>query len=294
MSQEPNPLSPASKPGRFKTFVAWVCGPIVLLELIGIAGVAVWAVQFSAKNNSSNPAYVSTARLLTGGTEVGTPIPDDFFATNIELIQSAAVLKNADLRVKALHPEMQPQPCKVEASRIPGTRIIVIRGAAADSKYAQAYVEAVTDELIAMRKEIRVEAMEHMVVVIQDELVRLEKKMQHEREEMSLFNKERDKLPEAERAKFDMVEDWKLITEKVERTKAVFGDLNMKLRKLDLEKSMDADVITRLEHACPGVLVKPTFPILNIFNQRSESTATASAHPARSDVAVLIPRRSAD
>ena len=294
MSQEPNPPSPASKPGRFKTFVAWVCGPIVLLELIALTVVAVWVVKLSSKNNSSNPAYVSTAQLLSGGTEVGMPIPDDFFATNIELIQSATVLKGAGQRVKSLHPEMQPQPCRLEASRIPGTRIIAVRGAAADSNYAQAYVEAVTDEFIAMRKEIRAEAMEHMMVAIQDNLVYLEKEMQHERDEMREFNKYRDQLPEAEKATFDRVEDWKVITEKVERTKAVFGDLNMKLRKLDLEKNMDADVITLLEKATSGVVLKPTFRFLDIFKQRSESTATSSAHPARSDVAVLIPRRSAD
>ena len=277
---EPNPHPAAPKSGRFKTFVAWVCGPIVLLELIALAVVAVWAVQFRSKTNSSEPAYVSTARLLVGGTDVGAQIPDEFFGTNIELIQSAEVLKRAGLRVKALHSEieMQPQPCKVEAGRIPGTRIIFVRGAAAESKYAQAYVDAVVDEFIAVRREMKSDATLRASIVIQDWLVRLEKDMVMERDEMREFSTKRDHLPEAERATMDMVEDWKRITEKFERTKTVYDDLMRKLRKLDVDKNMNADVITLLERASrdsasPGIVVGPPpsifdryiKPFINLF-----------------------------
>ena len=252
MSQEPNPPSPASKPGRFKTFVAWVCGPIVLLELIAIAGVAVWAVQFSAKNNSSEPAYVSTTRLMVGGPGVDTVIPDEFYATNIELIHSDKVLKRAGARVEALHLGMQPQPCKVETGRIPSAQIIVIRATGPNPAYVQAYLDAVMDEFIAIRKEMRA-GREGVAVAIQDELVRLEKDMQLAEEKIEAAKKSSTEPEELTKS-----------NSKLQRAKMQYERLMVTLRGLDVRPS-DRDSLAILDRASGPIPVAQQFSIFNGF-----------------------------
>jgi hypothetical protein len=104
--------------------------------------------------------YVSTAKLLVGGVEVnpklknGELIPESFYATMIELLQSSAILKSASARVHSLHPDLPYQPCKLEAARLPGTRIIVLRTSAPERAYARAYLDSVMDEFLAKGKEI--------------------------------------------------------------------------------------------------------------------------------------------
>lgn len=257
MSHEPNPPSSASKSGRFKTFVAWICGPIVLAGLIAVA---VWAARTAVF-----PASVSTVRLLVGGTEMGTPIPDEFFGTNIEMIQSAEVLRGAETRVHSLHPNLELQPCSVRASRIPGTRIILIRCAAADSSYVKAYVDAVADELVAKRRDLRESARESKMVAIQDEMVRSEKELQHLREEMRVFNKEFGEMLAGGKASFDVVEDWKSLTEKRQREKLVYDDLSRQRAELNREQYTDRDTITILEHATPAARIMSRFTFLQRF-----------------------------
>ena len=253
MSHEPNPPSPASKPGRFKTFVAWVCGPIVLIELIALAAVGVRAIQVSAKNDSSEPAYVSTTRLMVGGPGVDTVIPDEFYATNIELINSDKVLKRAGARVKALHPGMQAQPCKVEAGRIPRTQIIVIRATGPNPAYVQAYLDAAMDEFIAIRKEMRAGPGEGAMIVIQDELVRMEKDMQLTEEKI-----------EAAKKSGTEPEGLTKLNSKLQQAKMQYERLMVTLRGLDVRPS-DRDSLAILDRASGPVLVAQQFSIFNGF-----------------------------
>jgi len=103
--------------------------------------------------------WLCTGKVLIGGLEVspkfknGDPIPDSFFTTCVELLQTSSILHGARLRVQSLHPDLQPQPCKLEVARLPGTRIIVLRTSAPDPAYARAYLDSVIDEFLAKGRE---------------------------------------------------------------------------------------------------------------------------------------------
>jgi len=100
---------------------------------------------FIAMAGAEEKRFMSVARLLVGGAEVnpklenGEPIPDDFYATNIEFLYGAEIHKRAYVRVHSLHPEWEPHPFKIEAARIPNTRILVVRATGEGQQFVQAF-----------------------------------------------------------------------------------------------------------------------------------------------------------
>ena len=121
--------------------------------------------------------YVSTGKLLVGGMEVnpklknGEPIPETFYGTCVELLQTSSILNAARARVHSLHPDLPPQPCKLEAGRLPGTRIIVLRTSAPERAYAQAYLDSVMDEFLAKGKEMHRGGQDALFAVM-DEIIK--------------------------------------------------------------------------------------------------------------------------
>jgi capsular exopolysaccharide synthesis family protein len=165
----------------------WV---LLLLVSIGLC-VAAWTVM------QQPPAYVSTGRLMVSGQiRVGDSAAVyseelvNFFGTQIELMQSGEVLKRAHTRVHSLHPDLPPEKVELVVGQLPKAAIFVMRVLGKSPAYAQAYLDACMDEYIATKKEMRASTREGAIVAIQDELVRLEKDMQKEEEEMHTFQKE--------------------------------------------------------------------------------------------------------
>ena len=258
MTDQNPPSPPVRAPGRFKTVVAWVCGPIVLLELIALAAATIWGASVMHSAESSK-TYISMARLLVGGMEVnpklgnGEPMPDSFFGTCAELMMNAALQKRATYRVRALHPDLAPRLVKIEAARMPGTRILVIRATAEDPAYAMAMLDAVMDEFIAVQKEMTGTTSEEKTVAIQDELVRLEKDMQH--------TEERQRAAQQSGASAEEVDKLKSQLERAQRSHDKLTDM---LREIDRQPRV-GKLFTILEHASLAIRVVPSFSIFNLF-----------------------------
>ena len=259
MSQEPKLNPPASTASRFKTVVAWVCGPIVLVELIALAIVTVWAAGILSKQKSSGPTYVSMARLMVGGGQAnpklanGEPMTVNYIGTLIELIQSNEVQKRALARVHAWHPDLEPQQFKIEAAEVGNTSIIMLRSTATNPAFAQVILDAVMDEFIAMQK-INSGSGEATMIVIQDELVKLEKDMP--------LAEQRIKAAEQGGANPEQLIEPKA---RLQRMKMQCDRLMATLRNLDHDRPKGGAVFSILERASPAAVVVPTHPIFNHF-----------------------------
>ena len=259
MSNESNPAPPPAKPGHFKTVVAWVCGPIVLVQVILLALSAVDFYRTVRDAQNGKRTYVSSARLLVGGMDAnpkqenGTPIADEFYGTMMELLQSRNVTDGARHRVHALHPDLPNCEPKLKAGRMPGTRILVLQSWCEDPAFAQAFLDAVMDEFIAMRREMTGATSEEKVNAIQDELVRLEKDMQHAEERQRAAKQSGASAEELDKLKSDL-----------ERTKRSYERLTDMLRNIDTQPKV-VHLITILERASPGIVVRPSFSFSNLF-----------------------------
>lgn len=195
------------------------------------------ALILPVASHADEKRWVSMGRLLFGGTAVnltlnGKDIPEDFYGTVVELIMSSTVLKGAEARTHALHPDLPLQLCNIKAGRLPKTRILMVSASSPDPAYTQAYLDAVMDEFIAYWKQLQSNRSVTAMVPIQDEMVRLEKDM------------DRIKGKETTGAK-----------QELERLKKSYDTLSDKLRETyrELEKEPTFAV---LEHASKPAIVQ--------------------------------------
>jgi succinoglycan biosynthesis transport protein ExoP len=160
---------------------------IVLLTVsIGLAGAAWYVAQMP-------PAYLSVGRLMVSGqirlTEGAVYSEElvNFFGTQLELMQSGEVQMRALDRVRALHPELKPEKVKLEVGQLPRASIFIMRAIGETPLFTQAYLDACMEEYINSKKEMRSAKSESTTAALADELVRLEKQLQQEEEEMLQF-----------------------------------------------------------------------------------------------------------
>ena len=165
----------------------WV---LLLLVSVGLC-IGAWTAM------QQPPAFESHGRLMvTGQLRIGDNAAAyseelvNFFGTQIELMSSEEVKAGARARVRALHPDLAPEEVKLIVGQLPKAAIFVMQVFGKSPAYSQAYVDACMDEYIAKKKEMRASSREGAMVALQDELVRLEKDMQKEDEEMHVFQKE--------------------------------------------------------------------------------------------------------
>ena len=165
----------------------------------------------------------------------------------------ATVQTGASHRVHALHPDLEPFHVKIEGGRLPDTRILVVIAKCEDPAYAQAFVDALIDEFMAMRRELRSNGQEGALIAIQDELVRLEKTMPLAEQ----------KIKAAEQGGTSPEQ---LIEQKagLQQMKMAYERLIGKLRSLDSSRA-GGEVFAILEHASPAVRIVPNFPFSNLF-----------------------------
>ncbi len=166
----------------------WV---ILLLVSIGVFAGA-WIIMQQPES------YKSEARMMVSGqTRIGSESTGvyneelmNFFGTQIELMRSRDVAKGAAARVTALHPDLPTEEVQLEVGQLPRAAIFMMRVIAKTPAYAQAYLDACMDEYVAKKKDMRDQSREGLVIQLQDELVRLEKDMLRDEEEMHTFQKE--------------------------------------------------------------------------------------------------------
>ena len=202
--------------------------------------------------------WLSTGKMLVGGLEVnpklknGEPIPESFYGTCVELLQTSSILNGARARVHALHPDLPSQPCKLEAGRLPGTRIIVLRTSAPEAAYARAYLDAVMDEFLAKGKEMHMDGQTALFAVM-DEIIK----------EIFLAE-QRIKAAEQNGMKPDQLVEAKA---KLQQDKMFHERLVGTARKLENEMRV-GEVFSVIERASVPVAVQPGSSLPDLFKKQ--------------------------
>ena len=164
----------------------WIVALTVSISLCGAA----WFVS------QLPPAYLSAGRLMVSGQihiNEGAAYTEElmnFFGTQIELMQSGEVKKRAHARVHALRPDLAQEEVRIEVGQLPKASIFIMRATGQSPLYTQAYLDGCMEEYMATKKEMRSQKSETTTAAIADELVRLEKEMVKQEEEMHDFQKD--------------------------------------------------------------------------------------------------------
>ncbi len=141
---------------------------------------------------TSPNSYQSAGRILVSG-RISLPESGmfneeavNFFGTQVELMQSAEVRRRAASRVQSMRPDLSPVPVSIAVSQIPRTSIFVLTATGQNPDFVKAYLNAVMEEYISLRRGIFNEKSESTLTAITDELARVETDLR--KDEDSLFD----------------------------------------------------------------------------------------------------------
>lgn len=163
----------------------WV--PVLSTVLaVGAAGFYVW---------HQPPRYVSRGQMIVN---VRLSIPEgsvymeelnNFFGTQIALMQSQAVINRAVQTLQANRPGQEPSEVLLTVSGIPKTSIFAFTAAGADPEYTRAYLQACMEAYIDLKKEMRTQTSQTTLAGITEELGRLENELRKGEEDLVDFQK---------------------------------------------------------------------------------------------------------
>jgi len=153
--------------------------------------IAAWVVaQMPPAFQSEGTMYVGGQVQLNEATGYNEE-REDFYGTQIKIMESAEVQQRALARVQTLHPELKPEASPTfEVIREPGTSIFDLQVTAQTATFAQAYLDACMEEYINTRKNSRLQRSDDTTVAISDEIARLNKEMEDNDASMLQFQKE--------------------------------------------------------------------------------------------------------
>ena len=196
MTQAPN-----SKPSFADIWAkAQVLGRRYLVTLrkywwIPVLTLSLGLVVASWKGAHLSPSYVSSAQMvITGQFQIEGAVRSeetaDYLGTQFALMQSDQVALRARRKVLSLHPDWMPVFVGLGISKQGATSFILIQATGAEPLYTQAYLDAVMQEYMALKKEMRAEKSDNMTSALRNQLILLEKETDADQQELMRFQKE--------------------------------------------------------------------------------------------------------
>jgi succinoglycan biosynthesis transport protein ExoP len=142
-----------------------------------------------------DPVYRSTAQLMVRGQ---IQIPEGqiyreefnrFYETQITLIESARVRNGAYQRMSALYPDMPRQEVSISAGVRFETSFFLVQAASKNPMYTQRYLDALLDEYMKIRREMRSQTSEGVYLAITEQLIGLEEQIENQENAIVQFQK---------------------------------------------------------------------------------------------------------
>ncbi len=179
---------------KLSFFKAWLC--VCWIILVGaVGGVTMQSVRITGKPQT----YISLAKLVAGGRMTGGSLGGgpayqeyltDFYGTIIEVIESAEMRRRALDRVRALHPSVKEAEVEIQVSRNEGSAIFNIRAFGREPKYTRLFLDALLDEFIAFRNQIREQQRNKALTALAEDIVRREKALGDSHDKLTAFRKQ--------------------------------------------------------------------------------------------------------
>jgi capsular exopolysaccharide synthesis family protein len=152
--------------------------------------VGAWMI-FQAPN-----AFLSTSKMMLAGklnlaqNAVYSEDTNNFYGTQIQVMQSDEVKTGAEALVRATHPELQPVKMSLTVTQRPRTSIFELEAIGASPEYTQAYLNAAMQKYLDVKKGMRADEGSHVTTAITEQLVQVEKDLRNGEDEMLEFQKD--------------------------------------------------------------------------------------------------------
>src|SRR3954463_13032856 len=142
------------------------------------------------------PSFLSASKMMMPGQlripqgAIYSEESQNFFGTQIQLMQSAEVKRGAESLVRSTHPEMQPVPVEVTAIQKPRASIFDLSAIGSAPDYTQAYLNALMQKYVDFKKGLREESGKTVITGITEQLIQTEKDLRTAEDEMLEFQKQ--------------------------------------------------------------------------------------------------------
>src|ERR1700720_772966 len=141
-------------------------------------------------------SFLSASKMMLAGKlniaqgAVYSEDSQNFYGTQIQLMQSTEVKRGAEALVRSTHPEMQPVPVEVTVVQKPRTSIFELSAIGSTPDYTQAYLNAVMQKYVDFKKGMREDQGKFVITGITEQLIQTEKDLRTAEDEMLEFQKQ--------------------------------------------------------------------------------------------------------
>lgn len=141
-------------------------------------------------------AYLSTSKMMVAGklnlaqNAVYSEDTNNFYGTQIQLMQSDEVRRGAESVVRGTHPELAPVKVNLTVTQRPRTSIFELEAIGSSPDYTQAFLNAVMHKYLDVKKGMRADEGSHVTTAITEQLVQVEKDLRNGEDEMLEFQKD--------------------------------------------------------------------------------------------------------
>ena len=152
--------------------------------------VGAWMI-FQAPN-----AFLSTSKMMVAGklnlsqNAVYSEDTNNFYGTQIQMMQSDEVRQGAEALVRATHPELPQGKVTISVSQRPRTSIFELEAVGTTSDYTQVYLNAVMKKYLDVKKGMRADEGSHVTTAITEQLIQVEKELRNGEDEMLEYQKD--------------------------------------------------------------------------------------------------------
>ena len=160
------------------------------LLLTASIGVCVQALRITGRPQE----FRSLAKLVAGGQMVANDNytwreqQADFYGTIIETVESAEMKRRALERVRALHPDLKDSDVEIRVAQTKGSAIFNILATGSEPRYTKIFLDALLDEFIAFRQNIREQAQGKVLQQFLQEVVSKQKVMEERNDKLTKFS----------------------------------------------------------------------------------------------------------
>ena len=142
------------------------------------------------------PSFLSQSKMMLAGklnipqAAIYSEEAQNFYGTQIQLMQSTEVKHSAEGLVRSTHPELPPVPVEVSAVQKPRASIFELSAIGSSPDYTQAFLNAVMQKYVDFKKGLREESGKTVLTGLTEQLIQTEKDLRSAEDEMLEFQKE--------------------------------------------------------------------------------------------------------
>jgi capsular exopolysaccharide synthesis family protein len=191
-----NPFGPPGRRGRRRLAFLRRYWWILVMTLAGAVGGAVAYLRVLP------PTFVSEARLweteklrLPEGAAFSEDV-QNYYGTQIELLRSDNIVQRAWARLQASGTNALPRskdgmplPVELRVAQSPRSTVFVVQASSSDATYTQGFLNALLEEYLAYRKNIRKVVSGDTLASISDQVLRLERDLKAAQDALTAFQR---------------------------------------------------------------------------------------------------------